>query len=408
MTLVLNLLDDINMSRKLLALSFLLAGFITLNLTNKIAEAAPGDPCSPNVPWCTQDRPGVWTCQCGYPCDEETVCAVAYDGNGDPEGYECMTPTPSCEQQIIPEDCNEQKALRCGEDGGCSSNLRRCEGGEHGTYSCVDNPGECAETCDSLKVGGCGDYGGCNSDLRQCQETDDNFYECVKDLMACYGVSGECDETSVGQCGELGGCLYESYMCLSIVEHGITDYYCDIPTPEQGECLVDELECGMPGTDGQCGSDGGCPPRFRCDGENEICFEDGIECTDPVCSPLNECGPNNGCGAGEMCKRQGDGPHYCVVEDECLKTEAYYNQYGGPPLTLQELINLIYGILLPIAVGLGVYFTIRAGYTIKTSEGDPAKKKQGFEELLAALTGTAFVGVAFTILKIILDQIVLG
>lgn len=94
--------------------------------------------------------------------------------------------------------------------------------------------------------------------------------------------------------------------------------------------------------------------------------------------------------------------------DPDFKGDTYPHLYSGPTFTLQELINLIYGILLPIAVGLGVYFTIRAGYTIKTSEGDPAKKKQGFEELLAALTGTAFVGVAFTILKIILDQIVRG
>jgi hypothetical protein len=88
--------------------------------------------------------------------------------------------------------------------------------------------------------------------------------------------------------------------------------------------------------------------------------------------------------------------------------DPFDNSYKGRKLKLPDLITLIYKILLPASVGLGIYFIIKSGYTIKTSEGDPAKKKQGFEELAAAIIGTAFVGISLTILRIIIDQILGG
>jgi hypothetical protein len=77
-------------------------------------------------------------------------------------------------------------------------------------------------------------------------------------------------------------------------------------------------------------------------------------------------------------------------------------------IKIPELINLIYKIVVPISIGFGLFFIILAGYTLKTSEGDPIKKKSGMEQLSAAIIGTLFVVLSLTILKILFNTVLGG
>lgn len=71
-----------------------------------------------------------------------------------------------------------------------------------------------------------------------------------------------------------------------------------------------------------------------------------------------------------------------------------------------DFLILLYQIILPVAIGVfGVPLIIINSYKIMTSQGDPAKAKDGKEGLGAAIAGIIFVAGAAVILRIILTSI---
>jgi hypothetical protein len=72
-----------------------------------------------------------------------------------------------------------------------------------------------------------------------------------------------------------------------------------------------------------------------------------------------------------------------------------------------ELLSNIFNFLLLLGFALGLFFIVKAGYTLKTSEGHPERTRQGKEELTAAIVGTLFVGLSLVILRIII-RVLLG
>lgn len=67
-----------------------------------------------------------------------------------------------------------------------------------------------------------------------------------------------------------------------------------------------------------------------------------------------------------------------------------------------DLFALARNLILPIAVGLGLFLIIINGYKLLTSEGDPQKVQDGKEGLTSAIIGTIFVLLAGTLLRAIL------
>ncbi len=123
------------------------------------------------------------------------------------------------------------------------------------------------------------------------------------------------------------------------------------------------------------------------------------------------CGTNTRCvkGVGDTFFCQND-TIACIAEDDPLDPDdsTYESEYTGPIITVNELISLIYDIMLPISIGVGLLFIIKAGYVLKTSEGNPTKKQQGIDDLTGAVVGTLFVGLSLVILRIIINSILGG
>lgn len=68
-------------------------------------------------------------------------------------------------------------------------------------------------------------------------------------------------------------------------------------------------------------------------------------------------------------------------------------------------LEFLYKLLLPLAIGvLGIPLVIINGYKIMTSQGDPAKTKEGKEGLTAAVIGIIFLASSLVILNIILNS----
>ena len=81
------------------------------------------------------------------------------------------------------------------------------------------------------------------------------------------------------------------------------------------------------------------------------------------------------------------------------------NPYGCV-VDFGELMVLIFNILTPLGIALGIFFIIKAGYILMTSEGNPQKTQQGREDLTAAIIGTLFVALSLVILRIIIYVVI--
>lgn len=75
---------------------------------------------------------------------------------------------------------------------------------------------------------------------------------------------------------------------------------------------------------------------------------------------------------------------------------------------LQEIIQIIYKIVFPGTILLGMFFIIKAGYTLMTSQGEPRKAQDGREQLTSAIMGLIFVLMSVVILRMIYSSLVEG
>jgi hypothetical protein len=195
----------------------------------------------------------------------------------------------------------------------------------------------------------------------------------------------------------------------------------DCPDSPLGYCT----NAGMD-PDAACGSNK-WNPAYKCAGTNQVCCtNEGDDGDSPppiggVCTPSSsfcgvddstgaffgcECG-KGGCAGDEMCTQIYGTDYRCVKqsEDVCLAWNTG-DMWKGPVLQdFQILLVRLFGVLMPIGIGLGLFFVLKAGYILKTSEGNPQKVTQGKEELTAAIAGTLFITLSLVILRIIINAL---
>jgi len=85
----------------------------------------------------------------------------------------------------------------------------------------------------------------------------------------------------------------------------------------------------------------------------------------------------------------------------------FYNMrfaMAAAPEDLAELFEIIYKILLPVSIILGLFLIVLNGYGILTSEGDPRKVQTAKENLTSAILGLAFVLVALAIYRVVVTS----
>ena len=318
---------------------------------------------------------------------------------------------------------NKSYALPCTPAG--EGELLLCNGG-------TPAPGECCALDLTTWICGCGG-GGC-LDTQRCEENQStNTYECVE-YSECITQNpplpeGEDECSNAGSsetnstCGVINGpnltpkkctagkwccdagsnpaCRYDQYnKCVNAA-------YACIQAPSS-----DSKTCGVVGT---CGGDS----LNNCN-TGQLCGEDGKCTTDTTgtclygCGTSGTCYPNNGCAADTpYCTRQTGQVGKCVANPTvCPGSEIPNSQadsvYDGPYIDFAQLIGVIFQIMVPTGIAAGIYFIIRAGYKLKFSEGQPDKKKEGMEELTAAIVGTMFIGLSLTLLRILINTILGG
>lgn len=75
---------------------------------------------------------------------------------------------------------------------------------------------------------------------------------------------------------------------------------------------------------------------------------------------------------------------------------------------VQEISKIIYNIVFPLAILLGMFFIIKSGYTLMTSQGEPRKAQEGKEQLTSAIMGLIFVLISAVILRVIFNSLIGG
>lgn len=76
---------------------------------------------------------------------------------------------------------------------------------------------------------------------------------------------------------------------------------------------------------------------------------------------------------------------------------------GSGYLSPERWFVMVYNVLYPLAIGVGVLGIILAGYTYMTSTGRPDKVKEGTEKLTSAITGIIFIVLSLVILRVIMS-----
>jgi hypothetical protein len=111
------------------------------------------------------------------------------------------------------------------------------------------------------------------------------------------------------------------------------------------------------------------------------------------------CGPvNSDCSIGNSCTESG----FCVPDPACILEVP---EWVGPVVTFDDLLGGIYRFLYPVAIFIGMFFIVKSGYGLMTSEGNPQKVKESQESLSAAIIGLIFVLLSVALIRVILSSI---
>ena len=157
--------------------------------------------------------------------------------------------------------------------------------------------------------------------------------------------------------------------------------------------------------------------------------------------PSNECKLTNvgasgtfleaDCNVGQVCPSSGGGAGACVTCSPGIPGICYKQPFGTLnsccggymcPDTLNpgvntcvkgnvkvaELLKIINGIVLPLAVILGMILIVHNGYKLMTSQGDPTKLQEGKDGLTSAIIGLLFILMAVSILRVIIKALISG
>lgn len=184
-----------------------------------------------------------------------------------------------------------------------------------------------------------------------------------------------CNETDAGKCGTDAGCNDPTEICRRVPS--TIDVFACQPQDSINTCAgtptpTPSVSCGL-SVEGVCNAAGGCPT--------------GNKCTRIENPPAYwwECEPDLSCGVAG-----GPGPTPPL---------------DVPLVTVEDLLRIFFAISLPAGVIFGAWQIIQAGYTLKTSEGNPQKIKDGQEQLTAAVMGTIFILLSLVILRVIIRSV---
>ncbi len=176
-----------------------------------------------------------------------------------------------------------------------------------------------------------------------------------------------------------------------------------------------QLACTeRPDTIGQCGTLGGCDfagQDYICE-PNGACTEDAVTCGDTnACSgkilPGISCNP-----ALDTCCDIGGNDYECEFFEGFLKCGLAGTgddaddivgppPYDGPIIDFDSLLLYAYELLQPVVVlFIGLPRIIYSGYKLKTSDGDPAKIKQGKSDFGGAISATLLAALGVTVLRV--------
>ena len=195
-----------------------------------------------------------------------------------------------------------------------------------------------------------------------------------------------------------------------------------------GGVNTDQGCCWIPG-DNHC-----CFPHYSCPASVTAVIDPAVECQ-PAPPPTDTCKLVGGiftpdCSMGLACPASGDGAckacsetsvGVCYVSDIQGTINACCAGYVCPSNMgsgiyacekgnekINQLLKVISGILLPLAIILGMVLIIHNGYKIMTSQGDPTKLQEGKDGLTSAIIGLIFILMAVSILRVIIKTLVTG
>jgi len=297
--------------------------------------------------------------QCAItPCGEGELCTSV--GNN----YACKQNNvrcPACTAPLPDMACAPE------DEGICRGGIERCKydcGVGIAYYSYQPDPTCSADSCSIDERGDCRVPGG---STQTCADSEN-------------GLIWQADDRGFGAC------------CVYVPPTGDPDDPrdgCGTGCNDGFKCSSEEGRCAEDST-GSCGTQTGLPTCGQ-SGTDGLC---GDQLDDPDCADTMVCVQSNGSCQTVMGK--------CGVGDiPPIDT----NTYTGPILSIDALLSALYAIILPAGIGYGAYSIIKAGYTLKTSEGNPQQIKEGQEEFTAAIVGTLFILLSVVALRVIISSV---
>lgn len=249
------------------------------------------------------------------------------------------------------------------------------------------------------------------------------------------GANLTCNENNVCKKGELAGCSTEGGVCLlNPLDNTYRCYEPEEIPGEPPEWMVN-----------QCKEEVACGPLTRCqkgifagcENDSQICISveganggksvsECVDIDDPAA--IEQCGGDScidygsGCSLGgslPCCKQESTGKAgVCIPETlKCGYVDhddfdgefpdldicpTCTTQYGDP----QTLLSLIYRIVTPVGIIIGLFLMVTCGYKIMFSHGDPRAVADARDCFQSAIIGMLFILLSVSILRLVINSII--
>jgi len=159
---------------------------------------------------------------------------------------------------------------------------------------------------------------------------------------------------------------------------------------------------------GKCGAAGGCDPGELCTAvglAQTICKTNTTDCPIP-CGENGQSCCNNTCVSSALTCING----ICKVAPPPPPPPGGYfagNEYNGPVIaSFSGVFGAAFKVLYSAGLLIGIFFIIKSGYTLMTSQGDPQAVKEGQEQLTASIIGILFIVLSVALLRIIINSLI--
>lgn len=391
------------------------------------------DPC-PNGDVCYSIDPSMCTGSLGgYPAPNGT-CAIPGGGTGNCCVPDTLPPPENCPVNTVCEymtqtQCDSQwgSSVWIGSNPGCyisSTQRGNCcvenppAGYGVNTYMCDYGPGYCVPLQSSAYPSPPDPQYGCQPGFLTCEQA-----------IEASGNPSLCNPCSTGS----SFCSNEVRNCVQDPENPPVGYWCAGASTGCMPCYdwSTNIEC-QPGSYYSnitaCQMDVGS--SCYTGGTSNLCFPECEQSLNGSCDYrcLEGYGCKNFCvQSGSSCPDSND-IVICTDPDmggSCFCATPAVNDPGAPGsgpgdpfvdvwgkyaglinLSVSESAALIYNVLFPIGILLGIGAVIFAGYIYMTSQGRPDRLKIGGEQLTAGIFGTLFIVLSIVILRVIIKTLI--